>query len=407
MALGRRDDAAQLWSQVLTLAPQHPQALLHSGQFVLQRGDARGALEYFAKAQSASPKDPVAALNIAFAHRSLGDTKAEFEALERALAADPYFFPALLSKAALLVRLGRRRAAARIYKDAMTIAPPDSELAPELQRAMERGREIVRENAQSLDAFLSSRMGSIRERHAGANLARFEECQAIAAGTKKIYRPQPTMLDYPGLPTIQYYDNADFPWLKGIEAARDKIHEELLALLAEEKKEGFGPYVRHETGAPVNQWEELNFSPRWSAYFLWQDGKRLDDHCRRCPRTTQAVEAAPLIQIPGFAPAVFFSTLDPHTRIPAHTGVTNARLIVHLPLILPGKCYFRVGNDTREWQDGKAWIFDDTMEHEARNDSDKLRVILIFDIWNPYLSAAERDLVSELLLSTREYYRDA
>ena len=72
--------------------------------------------------------------------------------------------------------------------------------------------------------------------------------------------------------------------------------------------------------------------------------------------------------------------LAPHTRIPAPTGVTNARLIVHAPLIVPQGCGFRVGNETRAWEPGKPFVFDDTIEHEAWNDSDQTRVVLIFDI---------------------------
>ena len=42
-------------------------------------------------------------------------------------------------------------------------------------------------------------------------------------------------------------------------------------------------------------------------------------------------------------------------------------------------------------------MFDDTIEHEAWNESDKLRVVLIFDIWHPHLSPAERELVTALI----------
>jgi aspartyl/asparaginyl beta-hydroxylase (cupin superfamily) len=91
-----------------------------------------------------------------------------------------------------------------------------------------------------------------------------------------------------------------------------------------------------------------------------------------------------------------FSLLKPRTRIPPHHGVTNVRLVTHLPLIIPAGCGFRVGNDTRQWIPGKAWVFDDTIEHEAWNDSDKLRVVLIFDIWHPHLTAAERVMVTAL-----------
>jgi aspartyl/asparaginyl beta-hydroxylase (cupin superfamily) len=49
-------------------------------------------------------------------------------------------------------------------------------------------------------------------------------------------------------------------------------------------------------------------------------------------------------------------------------------------------------------------VFDDTIEHEAWNDSDVPRGILIFDVWNPFLDAAERDLVRELVAGIGGYY---
>ena len=115
------------------------------------------------------------------------------------------------------------------------------------------------------------------------------------------------------------------------------------------------------------------------------------------------LESAPLCEIPGHAPTVFFSVLAPHTRIPPHTGVTNARYIVHLPLVIPSGCSYRVGAERREWREGRAWIFDDTFEHEALNDSDEPRSLLIFDVWNCFLSAAERDLLAALMTGLQEY----
>ena len=105
---------------------------------------------------------------------------------------------------------------------------------------------------------------------------------------------------------------------------------------------------------------------------------------------------APQPDQPGRTPSAMFSLLKPNTRIPAHVGVSNARLVTHLPLIVPEGCGFRVGNETRQWVPGKAWVFDDTIEHEAWNDSDQLRVVLIFDIWHPDLSPAERAMITAL-----------
>ena len=87
--------------------------------------------------------------------------------------------------------------------------------------------------------------------------------------------------------------------------------------------------------------------------------------------------------------------LRPHTRIPPHTGVTNSRAIIHLPLIVPPDCGFRVGGETREWVEGRPFAFDDTIEHEAWNDSSVMRAVLIFDVWNPHLTEEEQGIVAD------------
>jgi aspartyl/asparaginyl beta-hydroxylase (cupin superfamily) len=137
-------------------------------------------------------------------------------------------------------------------------------------------------------------------------------------------------------------------------------------------------------------------NPAWSAYFLWKNGEPVPEHAARCPKTLHALRNAPLAKVPWRSPSILFSLLQPGTRIPPHNGLINTRLICHLPLIVPGKCVFRVGNDQREWAEGKAWAFDDTIEHEAWNDSDRTRVILLFDVWRPELTDEERSLVVSL-----------
>jgi aspartyl/asparaginyl beta-hydroxylase (cupin superfamily) len=155
---------------------------------------------------------------------------------------------------------------------------------------------------------------------------------------------------------------------------------------------------------PVNQWGELNHSPRWSSFFLWKDGVRQEGACAVCPETAALLARQPMADQPGFAPTAMFSALEARTRIPPHTGSSNTRLLVHLPLILPGPAAFRVGNETRPWRLGEAWVFDDTIEHEAWNDADELRVILIFDVWNPFLEPEERVLISALMRARNDFY---
>ena len=110
-----------------------------------------------------------------------------------------------------------------------------------------------------------------------------------------------------------------------------------------------------------------------------------------------------MADIGGLCPNAMFSVLAPHTQIPPHHGETNARLIVHLPLVVPEHCLYRVGFEQRRWKVGKVLVFDDSIEHEARNDSDQLRMVLIFDIWNPLLSAGERDMVKALSAALHEF----
>jgi aspartyl/asparaginyl beta-hydroxylase (cupin superfamily) len=166
---------------------------------------------------------------------------------------------------------------------------------------------------------------------------------------------------------------------------------------------GIVPYIAREQGLPMNQWSELNHSRRWGAYFLWSEGRREEAHLGRCPRTAAALSALPQVDIPRRGPTAFFSILEPRTKIPPHTGSTNTRLTVHLPLIVPGECRFRVGGETREWRLGTAWVFDDTIEHEAWNDSDQARAILIFDVWHPQLTSLERNLVREATATLVDY----
>ncbi|MGH6877406.1 MAG: aspartyl/asparaginyl beta-hydroxylase domain-containing protein [Rhizomicrobium sp.] len=404
MRAGRPEEAALLWEQILAASPDHPQALYHLGQHALMRGDPARARKLLERAQRAAPKDPSIPLNLSFVFRATGERSAEMSALTAALTIDPYFYPALLAKGMLVERCGQTRKAARIYKDVLAIAPPAAEVAPELAARLAHARSAVDANAAALDAELNARLASLRARHAGELLERFDECQAIQVGRKKVYTQQPSMLHFPRLPAIQFYDRKEFPWLPCLEAATDAIRDELEVVLREDTAE-MRPYVAHPDGAPLAQWEELNHSPRWSAFFLWENGKRIDAHCARCPETARVVAAIPMMDQQGFAPTVLFSILGPRTHIPPHSSVTNIRLVVHLPLIVPPDCRFRVGNETRAWEYGKAWVFDDTIEHEAWNDSDRPRVIMMIDVWNPYLSQAERELVTVLLSAERDWYR--
>ena len=214
-------------------------------------------------------------------------------------------------------------------------------------------------------------------------------------GRRTIYTNICFGLHYPFLQADEYFEREQFPWLTELEAQTAVIRAELIDLLASPDP-GLSPYVTMPAGTPENVWTELNHSPAWSALHLWKDGERVEGACERAPRTAEIVERFPLARIPGRSPHVFFSILQAGKHIPPHTGVTNTRTIIHLPLIVPPGCAFRVGGETRDWREGEAFAFDDTIEHEAWNPSDQDRAVLILDTWNPHLSEHERAMICRM-----------
>jgi len=74
-----------------------------------------------------------------------------------------------------------------------------------------------------------------------------------------------------------------------------------------------------------------------------------------------------------------------------------------LPLLVPGPAWLRVGSETHHWQEGKVCIFDDSIEHEAKNEASETRVVLLFDIWRPELSLTERMEIAKFLGAISTY----
>ena len=402
-AAGRGSEADQLLARAAQLAPAHPAVLNELGLRMMQRGDAAKARELFQRATQIDPNHPSLWSNLAASLSALNLPREEMEAVERALALEPRHLAALLQKGALIEARGDVRNAARAYRNALATVPSGATVAPTVSAEVERARAAVNADNATLSAALEQHLAPIRDRHGGGVFRRVDRCVELLTSQRRRYLPEPTFMYFPEIPAVEFFERGQFPWLDAIEAATDDIREELSAVLVSDRA-GLEPYIAYPDGIPLDQWRELNKSRRWSAYFLWNQGAPQLAHLARCPRTRQALEAAPQCDVGGHAPTAFFSILDAGTNIPPHSGVTNTRLTVHLPLIVPSDCSFRVGNETREWIPGQAWVFDDTIEHEAWNRSDAPRAVLIFDIWNPFLSEAERDLVRATTEFFTAYY---
>lgn len=403
---GRWQDAERLWSQVRALQPDHPQALYSLGIHALQKGDSLGAMEMLQAAHRAAPADPMILLTLGVVLRERGDTAGEWNAINAALAIDPYFLAGLLAKAGFMERSGKRRAAADLYRNALKVAPPEPYWPEMLRPQLAHAQAQVQRHLAEFAEHLANRLGANRAALDAGVRGRWDESASIMSGSSKPYHADCNQLCVPRLPAIPFFDRKDFAWVEALEARTDAIREELQGAL-QHQQAGFTPYVTYAPGDPVNQWQELNHSQRWSTYKLWSHGTAVAVHQERCPQTTHALAGVEMAEIDGLCPNAMFSVLAPHTHIPPHHGETNARLVVHLPLVVPERCSYRVGFERRQWRVGEVLIFDDSIEHEARNDSDEPRAVLIFDVWNPLLSPAERDMVTAMMIASREFMHEA
>jgi len=402
---GREDEARQLMERLLEVDPKHGGALRWLGQRAFRAGDLARAREYFQRHVDADGSDPQHWASLALACRGLKDEAGEAEAIRQALIRQPRDLLALVMRANLLERQGRGHEAARAYGSVLDVAPPAERLHPDLRSSVAYAARHREHYDRTCGAFLDDFLAPHLREHAGADLRRFRDSVDIMVGRKRRYESIPSHYFYPRLAPFEYFDREEFAWMPTVEAATDAIRREFLEVVRSE--EGFSPYIQYDEDQPLDQWRELNRSPRWNVFHLILKGERVEENAARCPETMRVLAEIGQPEQPGRTPNAMFSVLKPHTRIPPHTGVSNARLVAHLPLVIPEKCGFRVGNDTREWVPGKAWVFDDTIEHEAWNDSDQPRTVFIFDVWHPHLTPAERSLISALARALNAFTGEA
>lgn len=362
-------------------------------------GDMKGAQAMLLEALARDRSNISLWLNLSVARRQLGDIDGAFEGLREVLKLDSRNFIALLMHASMLDRLGQAVPAATAYAVALAQAPPEQYLDPPTRQALARAREVHDKHVAELGKYVREHAAATSDRCTAVERRRIDSFIDTTLRTRKRYQQEPIEYYYPGLPAIEFYERAEFPWLPQFEAATPSIQEELARILVEDEA-GFSPYIQYEDHLPLDQWRELNKSPRWSAFHFYKLGRPDEARCARAPRTMKAVRSLPQADVELRSPTAMFSVLKPRTRIPPHTGVANFRLVVHLPLVLPEGCGFRVGGELRQWRMGEGWVFDDTIEHEAWNDSDQIRIILICDIWSPRLSAEERAAIRAVIAAT-------
>lgn len=351
---------------------------------------AAGLLE---QAAAMSPKNMDLWMRVAAMRRGTGDLDRALDAVHSALSINPRDFIALLMRASVLERLKDPEAGVA-WGHALAQRPDTipAELRAIAQEAEQRYANWQRQQDDRLKASMASAATHADEQER----ARMDRFRTNIVRLTKPFHSSPTDYFYPELAEREFHPRRLFPWIEQLEAATDTIAAELRAVMSAERAE-LVPYVQYDEHVPMDQWRPLNKNRDWTAIHLMLRGERIDANARHCPKTMALLAGLEQPVIDGASPNAMFSLLAPNTTIPPHVGVNNARLVCHLPLIVPEGCWFRVGAQTRYWKKGEAFVFDDTIEHEAKNPSDELRVVFIFDVWHPDLSPPEREAVAALI----------
>lgn len=291
------------------------------------------------------------------------------------------------------------RAATSFYQAALRAAQQSGGLDLATRARLDRAIGYVRQSAEAYKVALKSLIAGRSDEPGRTD--RLRHAVEILTGDRELFLQGPSILYYPYLAQRQFFERDEFAWVPAIEAETSAIKAELEALIA--GGADFQPYVEDDPDRPRREFHGLHGDPSWTALYLWRNGRPVEENASRCPRTMAALEQVPMTRISGQTPSVLFSRLTPGAHIPPHRGMLNCRLIAQLPLIVPHGCWLRVGNETRRWEEGKLLIFDDSFEHEARNESTETRIVLLFDIWRPELNADEHAGISKIFETIAQF----
>ncbi len=377
----------------------NPNKVVQLGLAALKQNRFQEAFDAFNSLTARGVENASIWLAMAYASKGLGNRDALSSALNKSLELEPRNPRAYIVKADMFAEDGDQQAAATFYMQALTLAPPPEQTPPDLRVELERARQ----QHQSLNETFQNHLLKQLEAGLGEAGQKGERVQTsidYLLGKKNPYFQQPKKYFFPFLPHVEFYPADEFSWVPMLEESTDEIREELGAAI--EHEERFVPYLAGSDDRPEAD-HELKDNRDWGAFYLWKNGKLVEENAALCPKTIEILKKIPMQQIEGSGPNVLFSRLRPKTKIPPHNGFVNTRFICHLPLIVPDGCGFRVGNEVRKWEEGKVWLFDDTIEHEAWNDGEEDRYILLFEVWRPELTEIEIELVTNILESIKAF----
>jgi aspartate beta-hydroxylase len=396
-AARRLDEAEELHRAVLARAPASPASLQFLSARCFERGDLTAAAAYMQRYIAVDPANLEAYGALGVALEALGRVDEAVTVLRQAYLRKPTEPKTLLLLGAALAKAGQPEAAAAAGS-LLEATQPEMLQLDRLGGGAAYAKERSARLRHALEGFYAQlRADAVEEAKRVEPAADFS--RVSGAVWRPIFAPgaserrRPAFFYVPQLPDAPWLEPERFDWAADLEAAAPELAKEVAGSL-DVDADGL-PYIGKQEASET--WRSLAGRSDWSALHFWNDALPNERALARFPKMRAALERLPLVTLGGAPDEAFLSILKPRTRIPPHFGNANHRLTVHLPLIVPAGCGVKVGGEARETQFGRLMIFDDSYEHSAWNDSESARIVLIFEIWHPALSAAERTAVAGLL----------
>jgi tetratricopeptide (TPR) repeat protein len=393
----RFNEAEELHRAVLEQAPATPASLRFLSAQCFGRGELTAAAAYMQRYIAVDPANLEAHQALGAALEALGRVDEAVTVLRQAYLRQPMDPKTLLFLGAALAKAGQQEAAAAagsmLEATASEMLQLDR-LGVSAAYANERSARL----RQALATFYAQlRTDAVEE------AKRAEPAADLSRVSSAVWRPifprgsperrRPAFFYVPRLGDTPWLEPETFDWAADLQASAPELADEVAGSL-DIDAEGL-PYIAKQEESET--WRSLAGSKDWSSVHFWNDALPNERALARFPKVRAALERLPLVTSGGTPVEAFLSILKPRTRIPPHFGNANHRLTVHLPLIVPAGCGVKVADEARETRFGRLMIFDDSYEHSAWNDSDTPRIVLIFEIWHPALSAAERTAIADLL----------
>lgn len=372
------------------------------------RGDNQAGLELIRELNASTQATPASLNRQAVIEEQIGDWALAGIAHHRCILAAPQLAVSYLYAGYWLQQSQQTDAAAAAYSLAQEVDPSLLNVVRDGNNAQP---DAATETPQRLRAFAATQLlrSYLTEQHQSAlkqnvNAGPVADSLWVQTHLPIFSSPnsnyQPQLFYLPGLQQQRYYATSEFDWAQKLSDQSNQIRDELVHAL--NTSDALRPYLESPNLVPQNL-RSLAGSNNWSALDLYKNGQENPLTKTLFTDTLAAIAEVPTYGLNSTPFEVFFSILKPGQSIASHFGQSNHTLTVHLALDIPDNCYLEVAGEKRTWREGELLVFDDNFLHSAHNGSAQQRIVLIFSVWHPQLTAHEQSAILDCFKTRQQW----